>query len=358
VRNFTGKLDEAKKDAFGLKMLETMNGAALSLMLSMGHRTGLLDVMASLPPSTSAQIAERSKLNERYVREWLSALAVGRVLDYDAESKTFYLPPEHAAFLTRAATPNNMAGSMQWVAVLGQVEDHVLDCFRNGGGVHYCKYSRFHDVMAEESAQSVLSGLQEHILPMLPNGKAALDFGIDVLDIGCGAGRAMIALAAAFPNSRFRGFDFSEEAVGKGNAEVERRGLKNVHFEKRDAANLGLDAACDLITAFDAIHDQAAPARVLKEIRKALKPGGTFLMQDIASSSHVHKNMDHPIGAFLYTISCMHCMTVSLAMDGAGLGTCWGEELAVSMLNDADFPNVDVRKLPHDFMNNYYVAKV
>jgi SAM-dependent methyltransferase len=112
----------------------------------------------------------------------------------------------------------------------------------------------------------------------------------------------------------------------------------------------------DLITAFDAIHDQAEPRKVLRGIADALRPDGTFLMQDIAASSHLHKNMEHPIGPFLYTISCMHCMTVSLALDGEGLGTMWGEEKALELLAEAGFTKVRVEQLSHDIQNSYYIA--
>jgi 2-polyprenyl-3-methyl-5-hydroxy-6-metoxy-1,4-benzoquinol methylase len=133
-------------------------------------------------------------------------------------------------------------------------------------------------------------------------------------------------------------------------------GLSNVRFEVKDVTMLGEVGRYDLITAFDAIHDQARPATVLFNIATALRPEGVFLMQDIAGSSHVHNNLDHPIAPFLYTISCMHCMTVSLAQDGEGLGTMWGEEKALEMLAEAGFNNVAVKQLPHDFQNNYYIC--
>jgi 2-polyprenyl-3-methyl-5-hydroxy-6-metoxy-1,4-benzoquinol methylase len=113
----------------------------------------------------------------------------------------------------------------------------------------------------------------------------------------------------------------------------------------------------DLITAFDAIHDQAQPARVLEGVARALRPGATFLMQDIAGSSHVHRNLEHPVAPFGYTISCMHCMTVSLAQGGDGLGAMWGEEKAEEMLRASGFTHVEVKKLSHDILNVYYVAK-
>jgi 2-polyprenyl-3-methyl-5-hydroxy-6-metoxy-1,4-benzoquinol methylase len=163
-------------------------------------------------------------------------------------------------------------------------------------------------------------------------------------------------MAQAFPNSRFIGYDLSVEGIDAARAEAEEMGLTNVRFEVKDVAALDEAAQYDLITAFDAIHDQAKPATVLDTISRALRPDGVFLMQDIAGSSHVHNNLDHPIAPFLYTISVMHCMTVSLAEDGEGLGTMWGEEKALEMLAEAGFTGVDVKQLAHDFQNNYYIC--
>jgi SAM-dependent methyltransferase len=112
----------------------------------------------------------------------------------------------------------------------------------------------------------------------------------------------------------------------------------------------------DLITAFDAIHDQAQPAKVLQGIAKALRPDGTFLMVDIAACSNLGENLDHMLGPFFYTVSTMHCMTVSLALDGEGLGTMWGEQKALQMLNDAGFNRVKLEQIDSDIFNNYYIA--
>ena len=348
---------ESKAEAFAEKMLGVINGAGVALMTSIGHRTGLFDAMATLPPSTPARIAEAVGLNERYVREWLGAMTTGGVVEYDPAGKTFALPPEHAAFLTRAASPNNLAVTAQFVAVLGVVEDRIVECFRWGGGVPYSAFGRFHEVMAEESQQTVVAGLRDAILPLAPGLTDELRSGIEVLDVGCGSGRALNTLAADFPASRFTGYDLSEEAVATARREAERRRLSNVSFEVRDVTRLGEDARFQLVTAFDAIHDQVRPAQVVRGIADALQPGGTFLMQDIRGSRHVEKNLDHPVAPFLYTISAMHCMTVSLALGGDGLGTMWGEETAVEMLSEAGFSDIKVRQLPHDFMNNFYIAR-
>ncbi|MGH9941078.1 MAG: class I SAM-dependent methyltransferase [Pyrinomonadaceae bacterium] len=350
------QLEKNKAEAFAEKMLGVINGAALALMTSIGHRTGLFDTMAYLPPSTSAEIAAAAGLHERYVREWLGAMVTGRIVEYDAAGGTYQLPPEHAAFLTRAASPNNMAVPMQFIPVLGAVEDQIIECFRHGGGVPYSSYPRFHEVMAEESGQTVVACLVESILPLVPGLVERLRAGVEVLDVGCGSGRAVNLLAQTFPESRFAGYDFSEEGIANARAEAARLGLTNVRFEVKDVAALKETGGYDLITAFDAIHDQAQPARVLQGIADSLRPDGVFLMQDIAGSSHVHQDLDQPLAPMSYTISCLHCMTVSLALDGAGLGAMWGEEQARRMLADAGFDAVEVKQLPHDAMNYYYVA--
>jgi 2-polyprenyl-3-methyl-5-hydroxy-6-metoxy-1,4-benzoquinol methylase len=344
--------------AFGERMANAINDAALVIMTSVGHRTGLFDVMAEMDCfASSHQIAAKVKLSERYVREWLGAMVCGSVVQYDPETQTYCLPPAHAACLTRAASPNNVAVTAQWISLLGCVEDEVIDAFRHGRGVPYSAYKRFHEVMAEESDQTTVGGLFEHILPLVPGLSSKLAQGIEVLDIACGAGGAMLALAAAYPASRFVGYDFSEQAVAAARAKAARRGATNVRFEVVDCAELPDRHRFDLVTAFDAIHDQAKPAEVLRRIRAALKPDtGLFLMQDIKASSHVHNNCDHPLGTFVYTVSTMHCMSVSLANGGPGLGAAWGKELALTMLSDAGFRNPRCAELPHDPINYYYTA--
>ena len=349
-------LNQAKAESFAEKMVGILNAGALALMTSIGHRTGLFDAMAGLPPSTSEHIAAQAGLNERYVREWLGAMVTGGIVDYDPAAGLYHLSPEHAASLTRAATPENIAAFAQYIPLLGTVEDPIVECFKKGGGVPYSAYPRFQQVMAEDSGQTVVAALLDSILPLVPHLVEALGNGIDVLDVGCGSGRALNLMAKSFPESRFTGHDISEEGIAAGKAEARKLGLTNIDFEVKDVTSIGETEQYDLITAFDAIHDQAQPAKVLREIAIALRSDGTFLMQDIAGSSYVHKNVDHPIGPMLYTISCMHCMTVSLAQGGAGLGAMWGEEKAREMLRDAGFTTVEVKRLPHDFQNSYFIA--
>ncbi|ACB50045.1 unknown [Crocosphaera subtropica ATCC 51142] len=343
--------------AIASELLNILNHGALSLMISIGHRTQLFDVMANLPPATSDTIAEAAGLNERYVREWLGAMVVGGIVTYHPDDRTYQLPSEYAAFLTRQATPNNMAVTMQFIPVLAQVEDEIIRCFQQGGGLPYTAYPRFHEVMAEDSGQGVVAVLDEAILPLVPGLTAKLSDGIKVLDVGCGSGRAISKLAQLYPRSQFIGVDFSETAIALARSQAQGLGLNNLKFEVQDAANLNFEQPFDLITAFDAIHDQAYPDLVLKSIYENLEDQGIFLMQDIRASRDVHENLDHPARTFLYTISCLHCMSVSLANNGAGLGTVWGEETALEMLKETGFEQIAVKQLPHDPMNNFYIVQ-
>ena len=347
-------------EAFADQLLDMLNQGALSLMISIGHRTGLFDCMAELPDATLEEIVSQAGLEKRYIKEWLAAMVAGGIVRYSPEEKTHQLPESHAALLTRSASPDNIAVYAQYISVLGQVEDRIVDCFRQGGGVAYEHYPRFHEVMAEDSGQTVIAALEEHILPLVRHLEPELEQGISVLDVGCGRGRILLYLAERYPDSEFTGYELSAEALADARQQAEKKGLTNARFVECDLTDFDQQAEVnrfDWVTAFDAIHDQATPQYVLDGIYKTLKPGGTFLMQDIRASSNLENNLEHPIAPFLYTISTMHCMTVSLAQDGAGLGTMWGEELAVEMLQKAGFLEVSVNKLEHDFQNNFYVMR-
>jgi ubiquinone/menaquinone biosynthesis C-methylase UbiE len=341
---------------FSNYLIDVMNKGSLAIMLSIGHRTKLFDVLSALPPSTVKEIALKSNLNERYVKEWLGAMVTAKIIDYDSDRDKFSLPKEKSLYLTRENNIYNFAASMQWIPILSQVEDEIIECFANGGGVPYSSYKRFHEVMAEESYQTVVTGLIDNVLPLDPNLIADLKAGIKVLDIGCGKGKAINLMAKYFPNSTFYGYDLSEEAIDGAIKEGRDMNNSNVFFKVHNILDLKVKDKFDLITAFDAIHDQPKPDLVLQNIYQSLSHKGVFLMQDILASTPLKDNMSHPLGTFLYTISCMHCMTVSLSQNGAGLGAMWGKEKAVSMLKEAGFDNIEVKTLPHDFQNYYYIA--
>lgn len=344
-------------EQFAERIVGSIDSASTTILLSIGHQTGLLDTMATLQPSTSAQIADAADLNERYVREWLGGLVAARVIDYDPVQQTYRLPEHRAAVLTRAAGPDNLARVAQFIPLLAEVEQKIIGRFHTGGGLSYGEYPRFHRLMAEESGEVFDAALVDVILPLADGLVERLRAGANVADVGCGSGHAVNLMARAFPASRCTGIDFSEEGLTAGRDEASRLGLANATFVAQDVAQLDDADAYDVITAFDAIHDQAHPARVLENIYRALRPGGIFLMVDVKASSSVEDNVGVPFAPYLYTVSTMHCMTVSLALDGDGLGTVWGRELATSMLAEAGFADVVVAEIDSDPINYYYIAR-
>ena len=313
--------------------------------------------MAELPPSTSAEIAAAADLQERYVREWLAAMLVGGVVQHDPAAGTWFLPPEHSAVLTRRAGKDNLAKLAQFIGLLASVEHAVVSCFHHGGGVPYSAYTEFHALMSEDSKDLAEALLVDQIVPLVTGLSDRLQAGICVADVGCGSGHHLSVLATSYPASTFVGYDFSTAAIADARSNAAARSLTNVQFEVRDVSNLSGTGPFDLVTSFDAIHDQAHPATVLRGIANSLAPDGAFLMVDIRASSHAHENVGMPGAPLMYGFSLLHCMTVSLAQGGAGLGAVWGEQTAVRMLHEAGFNDIDMQHLEDDFINTYYIAR-
>ncbi|TDX31622.1 methyltransferase family protein [Modicisalibacter xianhensis] len=350
---------EPTTDTFEARLVNALNESGLMLLTSIGYRTGLFEALRGQPPQTSQEVADRLGLVERYVREWLGGMVAGGVIETDPETQRYWLPDAHAARLTDIEGAN-LAVYAQFLSLLGAVEDEVITCFREGGGVPYARYPRFHEVMATDSAQTVLPALLDSILPLAPGLIERLESGIDVLDCACGRGRALLKLAERFPASRFVGYDLSEEAIGWARQQADALGLANVAFTVRDLSDFDTTAepaAFDLVTTFDGIHDQARPLSLLRGIHRSLKPGGVYIAQDIHASSHHHLDREHPLGALLYAVSVTHCMTVSLAQGGEGLGTMWGRERALEYFDRAGFTDVTVHQLEHDIQNDYFVCR-
>jgi SAM-dependent methyltransferase len=351
----TVPFDPAAAEAFQGRLAEILNGGAITLMLSLGHRTGLFDVLAKLPPATSDAIAVAAELDERYVREWLAVMVTAGIVAYEPATRRYALPPAHAASLTRGAPLGNLAVYGQIVGMAAGIEARVLASFETGDGIPYGAYPCFHSIMREDSAQTVVAALDAILDELAPDVVARLESGIDVLDAGCGAGEALIALARRFPASRFTGWDLGPDAIAM--AEASAAGLANVRFAVRDLSRMAEIQAFDFVTSFDAVHDMKDPEALLVAIHRALRPGGVHLMQDIGGSAALENNLDFPFAPFLYTVSCVHCTPVSLAQGGAGLGTMWGWETAERMLKAAGFAETRRSVFPHDPMNVWFVSR-
>lgn len=336
---------ERPSDDFSGRLLAVYTGAMVTMLIDIGHRTGLFEAVAE-GPGTSAEISDRARLNERYVREWLGAMVTSDVVTYDRVTKTFALPKERAAFLTGRSS-RNLAPMSRLFNELGRILPKVKDCFQQGGGVPYSGF-RPHFMDAVDDLWRPI--YEDHLIDgFLGAGEGLLeqlDEGIRVLDVGCGTGHAVNLMARAFPRSQFVGCDFAEEAIAKARTEASRMQNLNAHFEVLDIAQLSADPKFDLITAFDTIHDQRDAQTVLWRVFSALAPDGTFLMVDFNFASELRDNIGNPLAPLGYGISVMHCLTVSLAEGGDGLGTVWGIEKAKQMLDKAGFSSVQVIDSP------------
>ena len=341
---------------FARKLFGLYTSGLLTLMVQIGHKTGLFEAAAK-GPATSAELAERAGLDERYVREWLAAMATGGIVEYDAGSRRFTLPPEHATCLTGTSS-RNMAPASQMLTMLAARLPRVTECFRAGGGVPYSEYRPDFTEAQDASWRLLYDGLLiKGFLPVVKGLPDRLAAGIRVADVGCGTGHAINVMARAYPRSTFVGYDWGEEAVARGRDEARRMGLANARFEALDVTQMPPEPTFDLITTFDAIHDQRDPLTVLRRIAGALAPDGIYLMVEPKASSNLEDNIGNPFVPYMYAMSVLHCMTVSLAEGGVGFGTAWGEQAARRLLAEAGFGTVEVFDAPGP-QNSIYVCRL
>ncbi|RJP83136.1 MAG: class I SAM-dependent methyltransferase [Desulfobacteraceae bacterium] len=349
-------------------MIDILNMGALNLALGIGYQLGLFDVMDAMGgPAGSRQIAGKSGLNQRYIEEWLGVMATGGVITVsraDDGVLLFHLPKAHGDFLTRRSGNSNLGVYTQEIPLLNRTAmDGVLKGFTTGEGVPYETYGKFQSFMSELADAKHRQVLVDTFLPSVAKGEvvSALQKGIRVCDLGCGQGVAVCLMAKAFPNSWFVGLDISGEAIRDAAANARQENLSNAEFRCLDAAKLSGSAefgnAFQYITAFDSIHDQTRPMAALHGVYHMLRPGGFFSMVDIAASSDLSKNLDHPMGPFLYTVSLMHCMPVGLVDKGRGLGMMWGREKALDMLARAGFSDIKVESIPEDSFNDHFLCR-
>jgi SAM-dependent methyltransferase len=346
--------DPAKVEAFGGRLMSILSGSLLSSMVDIGHRTGLFSAAAQ-GWATSEQLAIRAGLQERYVREWLGAVATGGIVEYDPSTETFFLPAEHAALLT---TPTGMAPLAVTNTVLAKHVHQVVHAFREGGGVPYAAFApEFTDAWDAVGRGVLDTMLVDQYLPLAPGLADTLRAGARVADVACGTGHALIVLARAFPASTFIGYDLDEHAIARARAEATGAGLTNVTFELADVARLSASTSFDVVFVFDALHDQVDPDGVLARIHDALIAGGLLFMREPHAGDSLAENLANPMAPVLYSVSTLHCLTVSLAHDGAGIGTVFGERRARGMVTAAGFAEPDVFPAPGAPLDAVYVTR-
>ncbi len=338
------QLDWDKIKKFSGQVSNDVGAAMMGALSYIGDRLGIFKAVADAGAVTSAELAERTGLSERYLREWLSAMAAAGYLLYDAAAKKFSMPSEHAMVLANDESPFFMGGFFQMLIPNVSVTPKLKEAFKTGGGVSQSEYPpELWEAMERSSAGMYRNQLTRKWLPAMPQVVTALSDGGAALDVGCGSGRAAIAIANAFPRARVFGYDAHPGSLERARANAKASGLADrIKFEVVDGTRLPA-AEFDFISSFDVVHDSVDPLGLMRSIRNALKPGGTYLMVEVNVSSKLEDNIN-PMGRMMYSVSTLYCMTVSLAHGGAGIGACMGEPKARELASEAGFTHF--RRLP------------
>jgi SAM-dependent methyltransferase len=349
-------VDSAATAEFAERLLGIFTGSMLTYLIDLGRRVGLFEALAA-GPGTSAEIAHRAGLQERYVREWLAAMASGAIVEYAPSDGRFWLPTEHAASLIGDGI-ENLAPMAYLMTALGAHVPAVAHAFRFGGGVPYEAFlPELRDVMDTLWRPIYERLVTTEVLPLAPGLVAHLEAGARVGEVACGTGTVSIELARAFPRSSFLAIDSDAGAIALAGEQASSRRLTNVSFSVVDAARWRVDAPLDAVLIFNAMHDQAAPVEVLNRMFEALAPGGVLLMDEPAMSADLADNLTQTTAAFTYGISTLHCLTTSLAAGGAGLGTVWGWQTASRLLAEAGFEETQMYEAPGDPFNAVFIAR-
>ncbi|QDV21009.1 hypothetical protein Pan153_56910 [Gimesia panareensis] len=337
--------------AFENQLQQKINQGSLAMLIALGYRTGLWKVLSRLDHATYQEISAESGLNAVYVADWLSAMLGGGLIDYDPIFQTYRLPREHAEILTGSTQYEE---ALCWLPLLGKLEDELAVCLSEGTALPEVTGDRLLTAHKSEQSASFTNQLFQSILPLVPGLIMRLCEGLDVLDLGCGDGVALLELAAAFPESRFVGYDPSAELIEQARHSAISRELENVSFFQRDLTAIHAIQSFDLITAFDVNLEGSDQDRMLREVQSALRPAGLLLLRELAVPRNRDENLQHPLSALLLLI----CSVRSLAGDApTGTGKRRGQEALCRSLEAAGLGNLECHQLSQDVLHEYYIAR-
>ncbi len=357
----TTEVDMGIVQRFAGKVLGDLTAEQMGPLSAVADRLGLFQSLAELGTVTTTDFAQRTGLQERYIREWLSAMACHGYVVYDKVNETLRLPPEHAVVLADTESPFYLGSAFSMAEAFWRHIDQLADAFQNGGGVpqsgfgdrFWCGFERF----TRPGAQNFLC---QQWIPDLRGVDAALRPGGSAADVGCGHGQALLALARGYPTARLVGYDNYAPTIAAATTNARAAGLDDrIHFELCDVVQ-GMPGTFDLITLFDVLHDMPHPKPALKSIARAIRPGGTCLVAEFNLFGDLASNIEHPLGlgAFGYSASVNYCMTQALAAGGVGTGTCMGEERIRALATEAGFSRVDRVDYPNNPFNIFYVLQL
>ena len=358
VTDTDAQIDAEELKRYSFAVWSYKQGEMVSLMIHIGDRLGLYAAMSGAGPLTAAELAVKTGLQERWLLEWLRGQAAARLLDYH-DPDQFELPPAGVAVLADEQHSLSFAAGAFSGQTPPQTVDKLVDAFRTGIGLSYEDLGpnaahRTERMLGPWTRQELVP----NILPALDGVADKLQRGAVVVDVGCGGGVALFAMAEAYPASEFHGYDPSQHAIDRCQAKAEELGLTNVRLHVAGGEALPLEPTFDLVITFDCIHDMTRPADVIRSIRRCVKDDGTWLIKDIRSAPGFKQNMRNPLLAMFYGFSVSACMSSALSEPGgAGLGTLgFNPEVAQQMVTEGGFS----RFVMHDFddpSNLYYEVR-
>lgn len=352
-------LDLDRLKAYAKHVFDALAGAMTSAMIHLGDRLGLYRALAGAGAVTSAELAAKTGLHERWLREWLCQQGAAGILEYRGDGR-FALSAEGEAVLANEGSPACGAGFFAHLPQTFGVLERLPEAFRTGVGLPY-------DAFGPDGAAGIERGfapwfrtmLVPLALPMLDGVAERLAAGTLAADVGCGAGVAVLEMAKAFPRSEFHGWDVSRHALERAEANRAQAGLANAVFHDAARDPLPADARFALVTTFDCLHDMTDPAGVVRRIRSAIRPDGTWLVCDIKARASYEENLrKNPMAALMYGTSVVTCLSSALSEPGgAGLGTLGLPAEAVErMARAAGFTRFAPLDLGHP-VNAFYVVR-
>lgn len=354
----TDALDPKKVEEVTDKAMGYLSGAGISALVFLGDQLGLYRALRDSGRVTSAELAAKARLHERWVREWLHGQASAGLVRHAGEG-LFELTSEQAAVLADEEHPAFLGGGFAVTFSLLRRWERLFESFRTGRGVPYNELGADHAVGESRfSSPWMRANLVPVILPGMDGVTPKLVAGAKVADVGCGSGRALLGMAKAYPNSKFHGYDSSDLAIRFAETHLAESGLGNVTFHRAAADALPPDASVDFVLTWDCLHDMTDPAGAMRSIRAAIKPDGTWLIVDINGMPTPEENYAHPLGGLLYSFSVLDCLACSTCEEGgAGLGTLGlPEPVAREMTAEAGFTRFKVRDFGNP-LNSFYEVR-
>lgn len=348
-------MDQQKAEAFAERIFTDLNAGMSCLSLYLGYQLGLFETLSQSGAATPGELARRTSYQERYLKEWVSGMAAGGYLEYDAASGRFSLPPEHAPALVDPDNPGFAVGVMGWVPSFASVLPRLMEAFRSGGGVPYEDYGN--DMVEAQGLSTRPMFVNDYVsqwIPAMPDVATRLRAGGRVVEVGCGVGWSSVSLARGIPQVRIDAVDPDAASLVQARRHAAQAGvLDRIAFHEMPLEQAPLAGPYDLVTAFECLHDLPYPVSVLRRMRELAQPGGAVLVADEAVADTLEENCNF-MGHLFYNFSVLHCLPQALVFpDAAGTGTVIEPATLRRYAQEAGFRRVEVLPIDNPMFRFY-----